>query len=90
LKTARGLLASAVGERHSLKEFLVPPTGTADLRGVDLAFCDSVAMARVRCKKKVHYRLLTLESMEALRVTLSAQLDYGGGNRVKVTRSARS
>ena len=44
-------------------------------------------MARVRCKRKVHYRLLTLESMEALRVTLSAQFDYGGGKRVKVKRA---
>lgn len=89
LKTARGLLAPAVGERHSLKEFLISRMGTADLRGVDLAFCDSVAMARVRCKRKVHYRLLTLESMEALRVTLSAQRDYGGGKRVKVKRGLR-
>jgi GntR family transcriptional regulator len=90
LKTARGLLAPAVGERHTLKEFLVSQAGTADLRGVDLAFCDSVAMARVRCKRKVHYRLVTLESMEALAVTLSAQRDYGGGKRVKVTRAPRS
>lgn len=86
LKTARGLLASAVGERHTLKEFLVSRTRTADLRGVDLAFCDSVAMARVRCKRKIHYRLVTLESIEALAVTLSAQRDYGGGKRVKVKR----
>ena len=84
LRTARGLLASAVGERHSFKEFLISGKATADLSGVELAFCDSVAMARVHCKRKIHYRLLTLESMEALRVTLSAQRDYGGGKRIKV------
>jgi len=89
LKTARGLLASAVGERHTLKEFLVSSTGTADLRGIDLAFCDSVAIARVRCKRKIHYRLIAVESIEALAVTLSAQRDYGGGKRVKVARTAR-
>jgi DNA-binding transcriptional regulator YhcF (GntR family) len=89
LKAARGLLASAIGERHTLKEVLISPTGTIDLRGTDLVFCDSVAMAKVRCKKKIHYRLVALESMEALAATLSAQTDYGGGKRVKVTRATR-
>jgi GntR family transcriptional regulator len=86
LRTARGLLAPAIGDLHTLKEFLVSPGEKADLSGVDLAFCDSVAMARVRCKRKVHYRLLTLESMEALAMTLSAQRDYGGGKPVKAGR----
>jgi GntR family transcriptional regulator len=78
LKTARGLLAPALGERHTLKEFLVTPGGKADLRGVDLAFCDSLAMAKARSRNKIHYRLIALESVETLAITLSAQLDYGG------------
>ena len=53
LKTARGLLASAVEERHMLEESLLTPRSKNDLRGVDLLFCDSLAMAGVRSQRKV-------------------------------------
>lgn len=83
LKTARGLLASALEKRHTLEEFLITPRKKNDLRGVDLVFCDSLAMAGVRSQRKIHYRLIATESIEALAFTLSAQQDYGGRKRIR-------
>jgi DNA-binding transcriptional regulator YhcF (GntR family) len=87
LKTARGLLASALEKRHMLEEFLVTPRSKNDLRGVDVVFCDSLAMAGVRSQRKIHYRLIATESIESLAFTLSAQQDYGG--RKKMSRKGR-
>jgi GntR family transcriptional regulator len=64
LKTARSLLASALGQRHALREYQLPLQGSLDLRGVDVAFCDSLTMPVVRCRRKVHYRLLAPECLE--------------------------
>jgi DNA-binding transcriptional regulator YhcF (GntR family) len=87
LKTARGLLASALEKRHTFEEFLLTPRSRSDLRGVDVVFCDSLAMAGIRSRRKIHYRLIAMESIEALAFTLSAQDDYGG--RKKVLRKRR-
>jgi DNA-binding transcriptional regulator YhcF (GntR family) len=64
LKTARGLLAPVLGRRHPYKEFLLPAAGRGDLRGIDIAFCDSVVISRVRCKQKIHYRLIAGACLE--------------------------
>jgi hypothetical protein len=40
LKTARGLLASALEKRHSLKEFLLAPQSNCDLRA--LMWCSAI------------------------------------------------
>lgn len=69
LKTARGLLASALGQWHTLREFQLSRQDQADLRGVDLAFCDSLAMPRVRCRRKIHYRLIAPRCLEDLVAT---------------------
>jgi GntR family transcriptional regulator len=69
LKTARSLLASALGQRHALREFRLSPQGRVDLRGVDIAFCDSLAMPVVRCPRKIHYRLIAPECLEDLIAT---------------------
>lgn len=69
LKTARSLLASAIGQRHALQEFQLPQQGHVDLRGVDVAFCDSLAMPVVRCRRKIHYRLIAPGCLEDLVAT---------------------
>jgi DNA-binding transcriptional regulator YhcF (GntR family) len=69
LRTARGLLAPALGERHTFREFLLSRKGKADLRAVDVAFCDSLAMPVVRCRRKIHYRLIAPGCLEDLVAT---------------------
>lgn len=66
LRTASGLLAPAVGRRHSYRDFLLSRRGKVDLRGVDLAICDSVAMSVATGTRKVHYRLLQPRCLEYL------------------------
>lgn len=58
LKTARSLLAPAIGRRHTFQEFLLPPKRSLDLHGIDLTFCDSVALSWVKSRNKIHYRLV--------------------------------
>jgi DNA-binding transcriptional regulator YhcF (GntR family) len=66
LRTASGLLAPAVGRRHSYRDFLLSRRGKVDLRGVDVAICDSVAMPDATGTRKVHYRLLQPQCLEYL------------------------
>ena len=66
LRTARGLLAPAIQRRHAFREFLSPQTGYMDLRGIDVAFCDSVVISSVRCRHKIHYHLVAARCLEDL------------------------
>jgi DNA-binding transcriptional regulator YhcF (GntR family) len=66
LRTASGLLAPAVGRRHSYRDFLLSRRGKVDLRGVDVAICDSVAMSVATGTRRVHYRLLQPQCLEYL------------------------
>lgn len=66
LRTASGLLASAIGRRHSYRDFLLSRKAKVDLRGVDLAICDSLAMSLATGTRKVHYRLLQPGCLEYL------------------------
>jgi DNA-binding transcriptional regulator YhcF (GntR family) len=63
LKTARSVLASAVGRQHSFRGVLVGERECPDLRGADVVFCDSLTIGRVRCKRKLHYQLISQECM---------------------------
>jgi DNA-binding transcriptional regulator YhcF (GntR family) len=63
LKTARSVLASAVGRKHSLREVLVGARERPDMSGADVVFCDSLTISRVRCKQKLHYKLISQECM---------------------------
>jgi GntR family transcriptional regulator len=56
---ARGMFAAAIGRRHTYREVLMPAKGRVDLAGVDLAFCDSLSIARVDCRRKVAYTLVS-------------------------------
>ena len=66
LKTARSLLAPALERRHSLCEFLLPLEDPSALSGLDVVFCDSIALAEVKNPKAVHYRLVAPASLEYL------------------------
>jgi len=81
LKAARSLLAPVLGQRHTLREFLLSPKEPADLRGMDIALCDSLALPLVRCKRKIHYRLVASSCLD----DLAAVFEYvaAGGGQTK-------
>jgi DNA-binding transcriptional regulator YhcF (GntR family) len=66
LRTARGLLAPALGRRHELREVLLVSGDKPDLRAADIAFCDSLVIDAVQCRRKVQYRLIAPECIRYL------------------------
>jgi len=66
LRTARSLLAPALGRRHVLREVLLPLDDPKALRAADLVFVDSIARGRVRHPRAVHYQLIATSSLEYL------------------------
>jgi DNA-binding transcriptional regulator YhcF (GntR family) len=74
LKAARGLFAAAIGRKHVLQEVLMPINKKMKLEGVDLAFCDSLAMALVSCRHKVHYQLVPPDCLDYLAVSVTPHL----------------
>ena len=74
LQTASGMLASAVGRLHSYREVLVMPTGEVDLRAVDLAICDSIAMSVATGTRKVRYQLLQPKGLAYLGTAVGTSL----------------
>ncbi len=87
LKTGRSLLAPVLGRRHTFRKFLLPLTGNADLRGMDIVFCDSLAMPMVRCNNKIHYRLVAPGCLD----DLAAVFDYAvpGSGQARNIRLSR-
>ena len=122
LETANGLLAPAIGRRHSFREFLLKLSGdrwkledyiakdqsldasgswtatdrrlsealslragaaapgefkSADLQGLDLLFCDSVAHHFVRHRNAIKYRLVSDESLGEVAEIANAMLQPG-------------
>jgi GntR family transcriptional regulator len=71
LRTARSLLAPAIGTRHTLDEMLVDGDAPIRLNGGDLVFCDAVTFAKVHSRQKIAYRLLTPDCLEFIAATLS-------------------
>jgi DNA-binding transcriptional regulator YhcF (GntR family) len=59
LRTARSAFAPAVARKHAFREVLMPARGRVDLRGVDLALCDSISIGRVSCRQKIQYELIS-------------------------------
>jgi GntR family transcriptional regulator len=70
LRTARSLLAPAVGRRHSFKEVLVVQDAPISLGPADLVFCDTITMHMVRSRRKVHYRLVASDCLEHIGASL--------------------
>lgn len=66
LRTARGLLAPAIGRKHTFNEVLVMKDASVNLGTVDLVFCDTITVSMVRSRRKVHYRLIAPSCLEHL------------------------
>jgi DNA-binding transcriptional regulator YhcF (GntR family) len=90
LKTAEGLLAPIISDQHQLKTFLLVPPEHSDLRGVDVMFCDSLAMPLVRCRNKSHYRLIAQTCLEDLAAILKPSVSQNTGRRKNARANRRS
>ena len=71
LKTARSLLAPAIGGEHTYQEILVSADVDLELSAADLVFCDSIALSLVKCNRKVQYQLVSADCMKELSTLLS-------------------
>jgi hypothetical protein len=71
LRTARGLLAPAIGERHTFFEVLDDEKAGIRLGSVDVVFCDTVTFAKINCRSKILYRLIDPECLEDIAASLS-------------------
>jgi len=71
LKTARSLLAPAIGKEHTLNEHLVVPGAPINPGAADLVICDTIAMSMVRSRHKVHYRLVATDCLEHIATSLT-------------------
>jgi DNA-binding transcriptional regulator YhcF (GntR family) len=72
LEVARGVLASAIGTRHQLKEVLLPDDGPPALRAIDLVFCDSIAKRNLRHPRLVHYQIISPKSLKEITGAMKA------------------
>ena len=64
LDVARSVLAPALGNRHQLREILLPEESTRAAKSADIVLCDSIARKRIRLEKTIHYRLVMQESVD--------------------------
>jgi hypothetical protein len=72
LRTALGLLAPAVGKRHSVLAYQLPLEDGASLRAADLVFCDSFAIREVAHPRAVHYRVIEPQSLAYVSTAMQA------------------
>jgi len=70
LRTARGLLAPAIGRKHTFREILISMKARADTGQYDVVFCDSIAFLSTRNKRKIHYQLVADNCLEHLRAAI--------------------
>jgi len=73
LRTARSLLAPALGQHHTLREFNFPMDSPAALRAADVVFADSIVCPQLKPSKNILYRLIRPSSLEYL---VSAMKSY--------------
>jgi GntR family transcriptional regulator len=71
LKTARSLLAPAIGSRHSLNVHLLQPGSQADPGAADLVICDTIALPMVRARRKIHYRVVSEDCLAHIATLLT-------------------
>ena len=74
LKTARSLLAPSIGREHTYQDLRLSNDEEVDMRGVDLVFCDSIALSLVSCKRKEHYQLVSADCLKELSMLLSPEI----------------
>lgn len=78
LRTARSLLAPAIGMRHSSSEVLANEKATIRLETVDLVFCDTVTYARVHSRRKILYRLIADDYLDDVAASLGRRSPTAG------------
>lgn len=66
LRTARSLFAPAALLGHTLCEFLFPLNDGEDLSGMDLVFCDALAMPSIRHPNLVPYRAVSMDALQQI------------------------
>jgi GntR family transcriptional regulator len=71
LRTARSILAPAIGRKHTFNEVLVTPNVPTNLGSADLVFCDTITVSVVRSRHKIHYRLIAADCIEHLAASLN-------------------
>ena len=72
LQTARGVLAPAVGDRHTIREYLLPAENLRALEVTDLVLCDLIAHRRVRARNLLPYRLVSPTCLKQLSTIMEA------------------
>src|SRR5580704_7250675 len=55
LRSARGLLAPAIGRKHTFRETLISGRVRFDTSEFDVAFCDAVAFLSTQNKRKIRH-----------------------------------
>ena len=70
LEVARSVLAPALGNRHELREILLPAESPAAAKAADVVFCDSIAKKRIRLRRAIHYRLVMQESIDYIATSM--------------------
>lgn len=66
LQTAQGLLAPALGRRHTLRKFFLPSEKPSTLNAFSIVFCDSICRRNLKARNLVDYRLISMESLTHL------------------------
>jgi GntR family transcriptional regulator len=80
LKTARGVLAPALGRRHEVLDFEFPLRDAKAIKSADLVFADSVTRPRIKHSRIFRYRLIAPASLEYVRTAMKSyqsQLESG-------------
>ena len=72
MKTAQGLLAPIIENRHTLSECIWPLRKASGIRGADLVLCDSIAFDQVKHPKRVLYRLIVPSALEYIAIAMAS------------------
>jgi hypothetical protein len=72
LNSARGILAPVIGDRHTLREYLLPSENLRGLEVTDLVLCDMIAHRRVRSRNLLPYRLVSPTCLKQLSTAMEA------------------
>jgi len=72
LKTARSLLAHALGQRHTLCEYGFPLDRGVNLKAADVVFADSMVCSRLTHSNIVRYQLIRPSSLQHLVSTMNS------------------
>jgi DNA-binding transcriptional regulator YhcF (GntR family) len=72
LKTARSLMAHALGQRHTLCEYSFPLDRGVKLKAADLVFADSIVCPRLKHPNVIRYQLIRPNSLQHLVSTMNS------------------